>query len=107
MSECGVRLTTMKRFAFDADGELAMALGTAQKLSATRAAVRIVTAMRLFLDTLTPVSHGTSERRQQLWLVSHQRDSLQFQLQIRYRGRYTLHGVGSEWANFRAPAVSA
>ncbi len=35
-------------------------------LSATIIAVRIMTAVRLFLDTLTPVSHGTSEQHQQL-----------------------------------------
>ena len=61
-----VRLTTTKRSACDDDGDLAMATGTAQMLRATRAAVRKVTAMRLFLDTLAPMSHGTSEQHQQL-----------------------------------------
>jgi len=63
--------------------------------------------MRLFLDTLTPMSHGTSEQHQQPVVLSHRRDSLEFQFQIRYRGRYSLHGVGPESSFFRAPAVSA
>ena len=54
--------------------------------------------MRLLLDTLAPVSHGTSERHKQLSVLSHRRDSREFQLQIRYRWRYALHGVGPEGA---------
>jgi hypothetical protein len=75
-------LTTVKRIAF-VDG-LARADGTAKTVRATRAVRRNMTTMRLFLDTLTPVSHGTSEQ-QQLLVLSHRRDSLGFQLQIRYR----------------------
>ena len=78
-------MTTVKRSAFDDDGYLAIAAGTAQRLSATKAAVRNMTTMRLFLDTLAPVSHGTSEQHQQLLVLSHRRDSREFQLQIRYQ----------------------
>ena len=46
--------------------EWARAAGTAERLRATKAAVRNMTTMRLFLDTLAPMSHGTSEQHQQL-----------------------------------------
>jgi len=75
----------VKRSAFDDDRDLAVAAGTAQRLRATKVAVRNMTTMRLFLDTLAPVSRGTSEQHQQLLVLSHRRDSPEFQLQIRYR----------------------
>ena len=94
-------MTTEKRSDFEEDGDLAIAAGTAQRLSATKAAVRRMTAMRLFLDTLTPVPLGTSEQHQQLLVLSHRRDSREFQLQIGYRWRYSLHRVGRSGEDIR------
>jgi hypothetical protein len=79
------------------DGEAATAAGIAQTPMSPRMVARKTTAMQVLLDTMTPVSHGTSEQHRRSYVLSHRRDSREFQLQIRYRW-----AVRTAWSRLRA-----